>query len=99
MVRGTTPTHTFNVDVDLSDAQSVYITYKQLSRVIVEKSKADITISSDALVCELTQKETLAFSSKYPVFIQIRAKFEGGSAVASNIIETTAEAILKGGEI
>lgn len=99
MIRGTTPKHTFNVDVDLTDAQSIYITYKQLNRVVVEKAKSDINVSSDALQCDLTQKETLAFNSKYPVKIQIRAGYEGGSAVASNIIETTVGEILKGGEI
>ena len=99
MIRGTTPEHTFTVDVDLTDAESLFITYKQLDRVIIEKTKGDIEVTAEALKCVLTQHETLALNTKYPVKIQIRAGYEGGSAIASNIITTTVEEILKGGEI
>jgi hypothetical protein len=100
MIRGTTPTHIFTVDVDLSTAVAIYITYEQNGRNLVEKDISDITVAEDAethektLTTTLTQGETLRFRSG-DVRIQIRAKFANGSAPASEMIYTTAEEILK----
>lgn len=96
--RGTTPTHIFNTDVDLSEAEVIYITYRQGSKTVLEKAKEDIEVEESKLSVRLTQKETLAFKAS-KVKVQIRARFNDGSAIASNIIDTTAEAILKDGEI
>lgn len=99
MRQGTTPTHLFNVDVDLTTAVVIYITYEQGKRTIIEKTKEDITITENTLEVKLTQEETLAFSLSSRVDIQIRARFEDGSAVASNIMRATVEEILKEGVI
>lgn len=99
MRRGTTPTHTFTTDVDLTGASVLYLTYKQNGRIKVEKTIDDVTINPESVQVTLTQKETLAFDDEGDVRIQIRARFPDGSAVASNIIKTTAQIILKEGEI
>lgn len=99
MRRGTTPKHTFTTDIDLTEAEVIYITYKQQGEVIVEKEIQDIEASSEEISCELTQEETLQFSDPHDVTIQIRARFADGSAVASNIMKAPAEAILKDGVI
>ena len=98
MRRGTTPTNTFTVDVDLRQATALYVTYKQNSRVILEKTLADATITETSVAVTLTQEETLAFG-KGTVSIQIRAKFVDGVAIASNIITANVNAILKDGVI
>lgn len=98
MRRGTTPTHTFLVDLDLTAAQVIYITYSQQNTPVLSKEIGDITVSADSLVTRLTQAETLQFKER-EVEIQIRARFSDGTAVASNIIKTTAERILKDGVI
>lgn len=98
MIRGTTPTHIFNVNVDLSEAEVIYITYKQSDSIVVEKEKADCTVSGEAISVKLTQEDTLKFNTA-PVEIQIRARFPDGSAIASNIMQTTVTRILKGGVI
>ena len=41
MIRGTTPTNIFNVDVDLTTATAIYITYNQNGKTVFEKSLAD----------------------------------------------------------
>ena len=100
MRRGTTPTNTFSVPIDLS-AATVYITYAQSGRTVIEKTGDDLTFDSSAghkIVGELSQQDTLAFKAG-AVEIQIRAVFETGEALASNIISTTFDRILKGGEI
>ena len=98
MRRGTTPTNTFTVDVDLRQATAMYVTYKQGGTVLLEKTLEDITVSEDKIEVELSQEDTLAFKNG-TVQIQIRAKFVDGSALASNIITVNMNAILKDGVI
>ena len=97
MHRGTTPANTFNVNVDLREAR-IYISYYQRGRVIVEKTGDDLFVIESQITTELTQEETLRFKAG-PVRIQIRYVMPDGTADASNIIETTAEEILKDGVI
>lgn len=99
MRRGTTPTHEFVVDVDMTSATAIYITYKQREKVILEKNIDDITVTDTKLMVTLTQEETLMFNINNIVEIQIRAKMDTGEAIASNIIKTSAQRILKEGVI
>lgn len=102
MIRGTTPIHVFEADVDLSAATILFVTYKQSGSKAIEKSIDDVTIEGNIVTCPLTQKDTLAFAShrlNEPVEIQIRAGFADGSRIASEIITVTVKRILKEGEI
>ena len=99
MVRGTTPTHTFLTDVDLTDAEALYVTYKQNGRILVEKALEDVSISEDMVTVRLTQAETLRFSPIGRVRMQIRARFADGTAIACSVIEADVNEILKDGEI
>ena len=107
MYRGTTPTNTFRTTVDLSDAEVVYITYGQRGNPVIEKEKADITFGTPqdetgqtvyTFTVQLTQEETLRFVDS-DVYIQIRARFPGATAIASKIIKTSVEMVLKDGVI
>lgn len=97
--RGTTPIHVFTTDTDLSEAEVIYITYKQQGNVVLEKTKGDLTFDEEEISLSLTQEESLRFSSPGTVKIQIRARFADGTAIASNIVTTSVENILKDGEI
>ena len=97
MRRGTTPTNTFSSNVDLRGA-TVFVSYEQTNRIIIEKTGSDLTVTAEAVTLELTQEDTLAFRPG-EVLIQIRAVFPDGTAIASNIIHTTAERIIKNGVI
>ena len=102
MRRGTTPTHIFNMDLDLTAAEVIYITYKQgcgCQGFLFELTDDRITRDINKLTVTLTQGETLAFAEAQPVYIQIRARFGDGEAVASNIIKVDAREILKDGVI
>ena len=100
MKRGTTPTHTFTVDVDLTSATVIYLTYKQNGQTIVERDKSHMAVTTDQISITLTQEETLAFSTSGNIQIQIRAGFSDGSRIASDILSVNpAGAILKEGEI
>ena len=100
IVIGTTPTHTFTVDVDLRDAVEIWISYAQKSKIILNKTLADgIEVTENSLVVRLTQQDTLAFIQTSPVKIQIRAKYGDGSAIKSMVINTTSDECLKRGVI
>ena len=98
MYRGSTPTNTFTSKLDLSTADVVYITYTQDNVVIVEKNKSDCTFGEGTVSVTLSQQDTLKFSVR-AVEIQIRARFADSRAVVSNIIQTTADRVLKDGVI
>ena len=100
MRRGTTPKHTFKTDVDLTDASVIYLTYKQGGKTVLTKELEDLTVTSEEVSLELTQQDTLMFSTKGgDVDMQIRARFPDGSAIASNIIGVKVNAILREGVI
>ena len=98
MFRGTTPKNIFQVDVDCTDAVEIYITYSQIRQKVIEKTIEDITVTEDEITVLLTQEDTLLFSPG-EVEIQIRVKFVDGTAMACDIIKTTAKRILKEGVI
>ena len=98
MKRGTTPTNTFKTNIDLTGA-TVFLTYSQRGRVVLEKTGDDLEISAEAIVTWLTQKDTLGFDALQKVSIQIRYVFPDGTAGASNIMTASVGEILKDGEI
>ena len=98
MYRGTTPLNIFTVDADLTTAEVIYITYKQGCKVVIEKDIDEIEVVADKLTVRLSQEDTLKFDYR-EVEIQIRARYPDKTAIASNIIKTTVEHILKDGVI
>lgn len=98
MIRGTTPTHIFRTNVDLTGAR-VYITYAQDKKEILEKTGEDVTVTNDSVSVTLTQTETLEFKPFKKVNIQIRYVFPNGSAGASNIMNVDISDVLKEGVI
>lgn len=104
MYRGTTPTNIFKTDQDLSDADVVYITYEQMNVPVIEKKKSDIIFGQEddmfTLTVKLTQDDTLALNDKVKsVNIQIRARYPDGTAIASKVVSTSVEEVLKDGVI
>lgn len=97
MIRGTTPTITFETDCDCTGFDLLEIAFSQGDAVIMTKKLDDCLIEENKITVNLTQEETLLFdSSKNPVLMQIRAG-TGKGRIASNIMHTTAERILKDG--
>ena len=97
MRQGSTPTNTFEVNIDLTGA-TVFVNYEQQGKMVIEKTGNALTISPDKIVLQLSQKETLSLKPG-DVLIQIRYVFPNGAADASNIIRATVERIIKDGEI
>ena len=109
--RGTTPTHIFKTTVDLTNAQALYLTYKQGETVRIEKTLEDVTIEpldenkndhgtyQSLIRVNLTQADTLALKASEFVDIQARVKFPNEKALASDILNIPVRGILKEGII
>lgn len=99
IIRGTTPTNIFNVNVDLTEAEDIIISYAQKGNVVINKMISDIDVTEDTVSTTLTQTETLKLDAAYDVDIQIRALFDDGTAIASDIITVDVGKILYEGVI
>ena len=93
--RGSTPTNTFNVSVDLTTAVELYITYKQQTKPVFIKELEDCSVTSTKIVTQLTRAETLKLNAKYQVKIQIDAKMPDGTWIPSKIITTNVYELLR----
>lgn len=99
MYRGTTPKITFLVDIDTADLGELYITFKN-EHGEIEKTTPDVVLAEGEISVYLSQADTLLFPNfDTPLRMQIRAKTKEGAAIASNIMQTTMNYILKDGEI
>ena len=100
MWRGTTPVHTFTLPegVALDDFAVLFVTYAQGGRTVLEKNKDELVAADGGFRLFFSQADTLCFAPG-PVKIQLRGRFPDGKAVASDIISTTAQEVLKDGEI
>ena len=83
MIRGTTPTHTFNIPFDTSMVKEVKILYAQDDVKVLENKNGDCKLSGQSISVTLSQEDTFLFDRKKPVEIQIRVLTLGGDALAS----------------
>lgn len=99
MRRGSTPTLSFAVNLDLTTA-TVYITFKQSYETLLDKCSTDssMTVTADTITLSLTQEETVALESG-ACQCQIRYKMPSGVAGASDIMTVDVKDILKDGVI
>ena len=67
MIRGTTPTHTFNIPFDTSMVKEVKILYAQDVVKILEKKNGDCVLAGQSISVTLTQEDTFLFDNKKPV--------------------------------
>lgn len=97
MRRGTTPTFTFEVDLDLT-GWDTYVTFEQ-RKVEITRKDAAITPANEGCIAEveITQEETLSFKPGLAQ-AQIRA-YKDNKAVASTVFDFEVYDILLDGEI
>lgn len=103
MIRGTTPTLTFNIPFETSIIKSCYVTIEQhpirAPKIIIEKSMHELTVSGRTISLMLTQENTLSFKEGYGILVQLRVLTNEGKALASDIYKISCEDILKDGVI
>lgn len=112
-VRGATQEQVFYIDA--GGASEVFVTYAQDGRpepegpcccgglkwdhVILEKGIDDVTVEEDRVTVSLTQAETLLFEAGKKGYVQVRLKWDDGTAMATEIKEFEVGGLLKEGEI
>jgi hypothetical protein len=102
MYRGTTPTIVITIDIDPADfiLDRTYVTIKNLG-ITAEFTGSSISVDSEnkTLSVTLTQEQTLLLKPG-TVYVQVRGVLQNAyTAVASNVMLTTSEEILKDGVI
>ena len=104
LIRGTTPTITFEVtsEMDLTKLTEIWFTLQD-SMTSEDKtyklSDNNVVVDSENMTIsvQLTQDDTLEFKSN--ICVQIRALDEDGLAYASPVLDVALSDILKGGVI
>ena len=95
MNRGTTPKHHFTLPFDTGLLKTVRIVYSQMDEVILVKTGDDLIFEGDTVTTQLSQEETLRFSCRKPVEIQVRVLTKAGEAHNSVIIKTSVSRCLE----
>lgn len=94
MIRITTPQHIFTFPQDPSGYAAIRITYKQCGKIILQKTKEDMTFGEDnAASFILTQSETARFRTGFDVQFQAHVKV-GDSVFASEIMTLSVSDVL-----
>lgn len=94
MIRGTTPTHIFNLPFDTSSLKEVRITYEQDGAKVLEKTEADCTLEGSAITVQLTQEETLAFNENKNVSYQLKLLTTDNEVLATRIKQIRVDRVL-----
>ena len=87
MIRGTTPTCSFNVPCNGENIHKVNILFGQDDRLLFKKVTSDCTIDGSQVTAKLTREDTLRFNHKKPLQIQIVVEQTNGDVLES-LIET-----------
>lgn len=94
MIRGTTPTHTFQIPISVADLKEVRITYEQMGRKILEKTEKELLMEGKEISFTLTQEESLKFKASAPVDLQVKVLTTSGTVLASPVIRMSVYKIL-----
>ena len=100
MRRGTTPYITIHTGQDLSGYEYVLFTMEDRAgnEINIDNTSDAMQVNTDSVVVRLSQDQTLSMS-KGGVKMQIRARDTQGYAIASVIMTSTMEEILRDGVI
>lgn len=85
MIRGTTPTHFFNLPFDTEIIDKVKVIYAQNDNVMLTKEKESCACEGNVIKVRLSQEDTFKFDCKKLVQIQLRILTNGGDVLASTI--------------
>lgn len=98
MIRGTTPTLTFNLPFETSVVKSAYITIRS-KEVEVEKETKDCILNGTTITTKLTQEDTLKLPESKLAKVQLRILTNDGEALATSVYEIRVGELLKEGVI
>lgn len=83
LIRGTTPSHEFELPYPAELIKDVRITYGQNDKAIITKNKSECSINNNTFKAVLSQEETLLFVPKKNANIEIRVLMLDGRVIRS----------------
>lgn len=99
MIRGTTPTHSFDSPCDVSAISKINILYGQDDIMLFKKKTSDCTVDGQTIITKLTREESLKFDHKKPAQIQVVIETLGGEVIESLVITIGIDKLLDDGVI
>ena len=102
MHRGSTPTFTFEFNIELTDITDLHAAFAQNEDVKLEKTLEDCEIEGNKLTLCLTEDETLSFETDRlnNAYVDVQFKFGFGEYRAiSDITQVIVKPILKEGKL
>lgn len=94
MIRGTTPTHTFELPFDVDQIKDIRITYAQQDKIALEKNKADCIMNGKTVSVTLSQEDTYSFVAVGQVEVQVKILTVDGKVLANPIMWIPVQRIL-----
>lgn len=95
MIRGTTPTHIFDLSIDTAIIDKIRIIYAQSDEVLLVKERDDCQFDESTVTVRLSQEETLLFDWQKLIQIQIRVLTKDGDVLATRVKQVSAEKCLE----
>lgn len=92
IIRMTTPTIIFDVDVDLTTAPKISVAFRQLGRNVLLLNKDELTVTTTTISHTFTQEESQQFRVS-DMQIQIKALTADGRVISHDPVETSASII------
>ena len=74
LIRGTTPTHEFELPYPVELIKDIRLVYGQKNKVVLIKQRKQCIIQDGVIVVTLTQEDTLSFLPNKNIDIEIRIK-------------------------
>ena len=87
MIRGTTPTVTFNLPFNVSTIKNLEVYFAQNDETLFTKGYNDCVLSGTTVQVTLKQKDTLMLDEEEKLQIQVRFRFTDDSVDATEIIK------------
>ena len=101
VVRGTTPTHDFELSYPAEFVKDVRVSYGQDNQSVITKTLTECRLEDNVLSIDLTQEETFLFSPSKRIAIEIRVQLIDGTVIRNEdpielrVIDTLNEEVFK----
>lgn len=99
MIRGTTPTLVFTFPFETSVIKKLWLTFYQHGNEILTLNESHCKFDDGTVKVTLSQNDTLRLAQNTTVDFQFRVLTQNDLALASNVMTTAVQRILKDGEI
>lgn len=102
MIRGTTPTHYFDIKDDGLDASviaKVNVLYGQDDKLLFKKKTTECTVTDKTISTKLTREQSLMFDYKKPAQIQLIAETPTGDILETIVMTVGVDKLLDDGVI